>query len=123
MFIDYTAMVFAFAGSATLIVLGIVRPSRVWVVLGPVAITFGIIGVILSAVDFFQVIFPPRDRLHWQYAHMIGMLTSYIAAVSAFSVTNFLFLPELVRWLWPSVIGIPGIFVWVGRYKKRFPNP
>jgi hypothetical protein len=119
-FIDYAAMALAFAGSAALIALSIIKPSRVWIVLGPVAMTFGIIGIILSAVDLYEMSFPPRDRLHWWYAHMIGMIASYIAAVSAFSVNNFRFLPVLVRWLWPSVIGIPAIFIWVGRYKKRF---
>jgi hypothetical protein len=120
MFIGYAAIVFAFAGSAALIVLSIVKPSRVWIVLAPVAMTFGIIGIVLSAVDLYEMIFPPTDRLHWWYSHMIGMIASYIAAVSAFSVNNFRFLPTLVRWLWPSVIGVPAIFIWVGRYKKRF---
>ena len=84
-------MVFAFAGSVALIVLSVLKPSQVWVVLGPVAMTFGIIGVILSAVDLFEMMFPPTDRLHWWHAHMIGMIASYIAAVSAFSVNNFRF--------------------------------
>jgi hypothetical protein len=30
---------------------------------------------------------------------MTGMLTSYISAVTAFSVVNFAFLPTTVRWL------------------------
>jgi len=119
-FIDYAAMVFAFAGSMALITLSVAKPSQVWVLLGPVAMTFGTIGILLAAVDLFEMLFPPKDRLHWWYAHMIGMIASYIAAVSAFSVTNFRFLPMLVRWLWPSVVGIPTIFIWVGRYKKRF---
>src|SRR5262245_46685872 len=49
-----------------------------------------------------------------------GMLGSYIAAVSAFSVVNFTFLPPTVRWLWPTAIGTPLIAVWVTVYKIRF---
>ena len=29
-------------------------------------------------------------------------------------------LPTAVRWLWPSAIGVPGIFIWVGYYRRRF---
>jgi uncharacterized membrane protein len=118
--IDYAAMAFAFAGSAALVTLSVVKPSPVWVVLGPVAMTFGVFGIILSILDLREMMFPPKDRLHWWYAHMVGMIASYIAAVSAFSVNNFGFLPVLVRWLWPSVVGVPAIFVWVGHYRKRF---
>jgi hypothetical protein len=48
------------------------------------------------------------------------MLGSYIATVSAFSAVNFHFLPMVIRWLWPSIIGIPGIFLWIGYYRKKF---
>jgi hypothetical protein len=44
---------------------------------------------------------------------------SYIAAVSAFSVINFHFLPRAVRWLWPGTVGVPGIFIWTSG-KRRF---
>lgn len=51
---------------------------------------------------------------------MTGMLTSYIAAVTAFSVVNFAFLPTTVRWLWPTLIGTVGIVAWVRYYRTRF---
>ena len=51
---------------------------------------------------------------------MGGMLGSYIAAVSAFSAVNFHFLPPAIRWLWPSVIGVPAIFIWIGYYRRKF---
>ncbi len=118
--IDWAAAVLAFLGSAALIVLGIVRPSRVWVQLSAVAIVFGVIGVAFAASDVWQFIHPPADKNFWLYAHLGGMIGSYIAAVSAFSVVNFHFLPRAVRWLWPSAIGVPGIFIWVGYYKRKF---
>jgi uncharacterized membrane protein len=118
--IDWVAAVLAFLGSMALIVLGILRPGPVWVRLSVVAIVFGVIGVALAASDIRQFMHPPEDRNSWWYAHMAGMIGSYIAAVSAFSVVNFHFLPTAVRWLWPSAIGVPGIFVWVGYYRRRF---
>jgi hypothetical protein len=51
---------------------------------------------------------------------MTGMLGSYLAAVSAFSVVNFTFLPTTGRWLWPTVIGTPLIVLWITYYKRRF---
>ena len=47
-----------------------------------VAIVFGVIGVALAAIEFLH---PPGDQNFWWYAHMGGMMGSYIAAVSAFS--------------------------------------
>lgn len=51
---------------------------------------------------------------------MTGMLGSYLAAVSAFSVVNFTFLPTTVRWLWPTLLGTPLIVLWITSYKRRF---
>ena len=51
---------------------------------------------------------------------MSGMLGSYIAAVSAFSVVNFGFLPIAVRWLWPTIVGTPLIALWISYYRGRF---
>jgi hypothetical protein len=87
--IDWAAAVLAFLGSVALIVLGIVRPSPVWVRLSVVAIVFGVIGVALGARDIWKFMHPPADNNFWWYAHMGGMIGSYIGAVSAFSVVNF----------------------------------
>jgi uncharacterized membrane protein len=118
--IDWVAAVLALLGSVALIVLGVVRPSPVWMRLSTVAIVFGVIGVMFASSDIWQFLHPPADENFWWYAHLGGMIGSYIAAVSAFSVVNFHFLPIAVRWLWPSAIGVPGIFIWTGYYKRRF---
>lgn len=110
----------AFLGSGTLIVLGILRPGPVWVRLSLVAIVFGVIGAAFAASDIWEFTHPPADKNFWWYAHLGGMIGSYIAAVSAFSVVNFHFLPVAVRWLWPSAIGVPGIVIWTRYYKKKF---
>lgn len=117
---DWVAAVIALFGSGALIVLGILRPSQVWVRLSTVAIVFGVIGVSFAARDIWEFTHPPADKNFWWYAHMSGMIASYIAAVSAFSVVNFHLLPVVARWLWPSAIGVPGIFLWTNYYKRRF---
>ena len=121
--IDWVAALIALSGSLALIVLGIVRPSPTWIALGPVAVVFGVLGMLLAAGDIWQFRHPPADKNFWWYTHMGGMIGSYIAAVSAFSVVNFHFLPTAVRWLWPTAIGVPGIFIWINRYRKRFSSP
>jgi hypothetical protein len=121
--LDWAAALLALLGSAALIALGVLRPNPVWVQLSLVAIVFGVIGVSFAARDLWRFIHPPADRRFWWYAHMAGMVGSYIPAVSAFSVVNFHFLPTVVRWLWPSAVGVPGLLLWVSYYKTKFSRP
>jgi hypothetical protein len=117
---DWTAAIGTAAASGALLVLGLVQPAPVWVRLGRVAVVFGALGLALAGLDLRRFTRPPADRNAWWFSHMTGMLGSYLAAVSAFSVVNFTFLPTTVRWLWPTVIGAPLIALWVAYYKRRF---
>jgi hypothetical protein len=58
--------------------------------------------------------------MDWWYQHMQGMVGAYIAAVSAFSAVNLYFLPPIIRWLWPTVVGSIGLSVWIRYYRKKF---
>jgi uncharacterized membrane protein len=118
--LDWGAAIATFVVSVGLIVLGILKPSPVWVRLAPVALVFGIGGVVTTGVDMVRFVRPPTERMAWWYSHMAGMLGSYIATVTAFSVVNFDFLPTVARWLWPSVVGTPLIVLWVAYYKRKF---
>jgi hypothetical protein len=118
--LDWTAAVGTAVASVALMVLGVLKPGEVWVRLGTVAVVFGVVGLALAALDIRRFIRPAADRNAWWYSHMAGMLGSYLAAVSAFSVVNFTFLPTTVRWLWPTVIGTPLIALWITYYKRRF---
>ena len=66
--------------------------------LGLVAVVFGGIGAIIAGRQLWRFRHPPADRRAWWTDHMIGMLSSYIAIVTAFSVVNFSFLPPIARW-------------------------
>ena len=87
---------------------------------GAVAIAFGALGCAFSGRDLKQMIHPPQGKRWWWFVHMGNMLGAYIATVSAFSAVNFDSLPPLVRWLWPTVIGGIGIFIWTGYYQRKF---
>jgi uncharacterized membrane protein len=118
--LDWSASVATFLASGALIVLGVLTPSPLWVTLAPVAIVFGIGGVGAAGFDMVRFVRPPTERMAWWFSHMAGMLGSYIATVSAFSVVNFDFLDTVTRWLWPSVVGAPLIVLWIVYYKLKF---
>ncbi len=118
--IDWAAALATFAASAALVVLGVLRPGASWDRIGIVPVVFGALGMVLSGIDLRRFVRPPADERAWWFAHMTGMLGSYIAAVSAFSVVNFGFLPTAVRWLWPTIVGTPLIALWISYYRGRF---
>jgi len=85
-----------------------------------VRIVFGALGLLLSTSDIRRFFKPSVNKRAWWFEHMTRFLGAYIATVTAFSVVNFNFLPDLARWLWPTIIGVTGIFIWRAYYKKQF---
>jgi hypothetical protein len=83
-------------------------------------VIFGALGIVLAGQDVQSFLRPPTAKHAWWFGHMGKMLGAYIATVSAFSVVNFAFLPPLIRWLWPTAIGVPGIFIWISYYRRKF---
>jgi hypothetical protein len=55
---------------------------------------------------------------------MGGMVGASIAALTAFAVVNAprVHLARFSLWVWlaPTVIGVPGLFVWQAYYERRF---
>ena len=88
--------------------------------LGILSSIFGAIGLNGAVADFRYFSNPGMDKHKWLINHIVGMLASYIAAVSAFSAVNFDFLPMLIRWLWPTVLGTIAIFYYVKKYRTKF---
>lgn len=121
--LDWVAAGITLAASVTLIILGIMKPTPRFQELSTVAIVFGFVGLSIAGLDVWRFLSPPGERMAWWYKHMANMIGSYIAAVTAFSVVNFHFLPTTVRWLWPTMIGTPLIAIWITYYKRRFNAP
>jgi hypothetical protein len=69
---------------------------------------------------------PTKTPRAWWYAHMAAILGAGIAFHTAFLVfggARFIQLSgalQIVPWILPTLIGVPAIFIWVGRYKKKF---
>jgi hypothetical protein len=55
----------------------------------------------------------------WLLNHISGFMASYIAAVSAFSVTSLHFIPTTISFLWPTVLGVPVIVWWHRRVRGQ----
>ncbi|HTY80231.1 MAG TPA: hypothetical protein VMI34_20560 [Candidatus Bathyarchaeia archaeon] len=121
--LDWAAAGITMAASALLVFLGITKPTPRFQELSTVAIVFGCVGLSLSGLDVRRFLHPPVDRMAWWYRHMANMIGSYIAAVTAFSVVNFHFLPTTVRWLWPTMVGTPLVAIWITYYRMRFSKP
>jgi len=118
--LDWGAAVLAMTASAALVVLGLLKPGAVWVRLGTVAVVFGVLGLVFAGLQLRRFARPAADPMRWWFTHMSGMLGSYLAAVTAFSVVNFTFMPTTLRWLWPTLLGTPLIALWVTYYRRRF---
>ena len=88
--------------------------------LGMVALVFGALGLLFAIRDIHEFRHHPADKQAWWYSHMARMLAAYIAAVTAFSVVNFHFLPPIMRWLWATIVGTAGIVIWTRYYRRKF---
>ena len=116
--LDWVAACIMIIGSIALIAYG--TYGMLTSSFGIVAIVFGVIGLWLAASDVRELLHHPADKMAWWYSHMTRMISAYIAAVTAFSVVNMKFLPQVTRWLWPTVIGTAGIIVWTRYYRRKF---
>jgi uncharacterized membrane protein len=116
---DWGVSLIALLGSGGLILFGgqaIVKAHTI----GVVALVFGGISGGMAGRDLWRFWRPPDSPRAWFFVHLKRMLAAYIATVSAFSVVNFSFLPPVVRWLWPTVIGTIGITLWMRYYRQKF---
>ncbi len=120
--IDWVAAGITFISSAALAGCGWLRPALVQN-MGIVAIVFGIIGMRLATVEIRKFIWKPKEKMFWWYTHLGNFIGSYIAAWTAFLVTNIH--PGSARlgralWLLPTAIGVPAIIITVGYYQRKF---
>jgi hypothetical protein len=92
----------------------------------PLLTGFSIVGILSGGTQLRYWLRPAGHPMHWWFEHMNQMLGSCIAAVTAFLVNNVsrLGIPmengSLIVWLGPTVIGVPGMIIWIGYYRRRF---
>lgn len=72
-------------------------------------------------MDLWRFRTPSSEPQQWFFGHLIRMATSYFVTIATVSITNFDFLPLTVRPLWPAIIGIPLVIIWLRRYRRQLP--
>ena len=87
---------------------------------GYISIVLGLLGVNLVRKNLIQFFKPSEEKNAWLLHHIGSMVGGYIATVSAFSAVNFSFLPTVFQWLWPTIIGVPLLLMWINFYKRKF---
>lgn len=85
----------------------------------PVPLVFGIVSGSFAIADMRLYINGPSFKQHWLAGHIVSMGAGYIATWTAFVVTNVRFLPPVLVWLVPSVIGSVLISMSIRRHIKR----
>ncbi len=88
-------------------------------VLAILSLLFGIGGLATVIGNYKYILKKNISHKKWLLKHISGMMGGYIASVSAFSVTQLHFLPDLIQWLWPTIIFVPLIIFWSVKYGKR----
>ncbi|MAY84025.1 MAG: DUF2306 domain-containing protein [Flavobacteriales bacterium] len=100
-----------------MIVLPLLMTSKLNIVLA----VFGGIGLLSAIRDLLLYQHPEKLKSQWLRLHLGNMIGAYIASLTAFLVVNQ-FLPPLVGWLGPTVVGTFYILWWnrkLGRSKRR----
>lgn len=123
--LDWFAAVFTFIASAALAFFGLVKPTLVQN-LGIPAIVFGCVGMWIAGSTMWEFTHRPKEKMFWWYAHLAGMIGSYIAAWTAFSVVTIGPLLHGAWWIWvvPTGIGVPAIAITTAYYRRKFtPKP
>jgi uncharacterized membrane protein len=116
--VDWAAVSLLGLASAGLFVLGAVQYVG-GSGFATVLLVFGGIGTVFAVSDV-RKLRADVDRGAWVSEHLTRMGAGYIATVTAFSTVNFLFLPVVARWLWPTLVGTPLLFVAASRYERTF---
>jgi uncharacterized membrane protein len=118
---DWAVAVLTFLSSLSLAFLALFRPIAVQGLVIP-GVIFGLLGMQVSGEAMWGFLHPPTDRMFWWCGHMRGMIGSYIAAWSAFSVVTLgrYFGDAWYIWLWPTMVGFPAIALSTAYYKRKF---
>ncbi|HMP99021.1 MAG TPA: hypothetical protein PKC24_04510 [Cyclobacteriaceae bacterium] len=122
-FYDWLALIVAFVFNLSFLGLGAYHAySGKWGVFAYLAMGFAIGGLLTVRSHFKVFRNGSEQRFHWLFAHMGNMLGGFIAAVTAFSSQVMHFMPGALAWAWPSIVGVPLIFWFIGKYRRRVAN-
>ena len=87
---------------------------------GYVLAVLGGIGGSLAVRELRQLRVSDTERTPWFERHIGFMGGGYIATITAAVTVNLTMLPPLLRWLGPTIVGVPMILYAVRKYRPRF---
>jgi hypothetical protein len=119
--LDWAAAILCLGACAALVLFGVFRPELIQNLRIP-AVVFGLVGVRISARAIWRFMHPPAEKMFWWYAHLQGMIASYIAAWTAFCLVTLGALLHGAWWLWlvPISVGFPAILATTAYYQRKF---
>ena len=116
---DWVATVLAGLFNVGFFIWGIMSINKDNLTFGILAAGFGYGGLMQVRSQIKNFVKPPTDKHQWFYNHIGNMIGGFIASVTAFSANVLTFMPGIVQWLWPSLIGVPIIVFWIRSYRKK----
>lgn len=81
-----------------------------------VMVAFGGIGTVFGLLDARGFRRGTTEAGAWLVDHLVRMCAGYVATVTAFATVNFTFLPVVARWLLPTLVGGPAIYLLARKY-------
>ncbi|MEO1051603.1 MAG: hypothetical protein AAFX87_13320 [Bacteroidota bacterium] len=118
--LDWIALIIAFLFNVAFITWGAFQAfNGLYGFFAYLAIGFGIGGLLSVRGNYSAFTKPPEDKRRWLYEHIGGMLGGYIAATTAFSSQVMTFMPGVWAWIWPSLVGVPMLNLFIRYYRKR----
>lgn len=117
---SYTRIIFFALIFLSMVLYGIYALIAGAYALGIILLVFGGIGGLLSKTDItFYILKKEQHAKNFSVRSHLGRMTgSYIAAVTAFAVNNVHFLPTVVIWLLPTVLGFGLISYYDRKYSR-----
>lgn len=119
MWYDWLALVVAGSFNVCFFIWGIYMVTKGQTTVGLLSASFGSGGLLTVYNEWKSYRQPPTDRFYWFYKHVGSMLGGFIASVTAFSTQVMHFMPGVMQWLWPSLVGVPLIIYWIRTYRKK----
>jgi uncharacterized membrane protein len=102
--IDYLLTILMLIASVAFLYLGILNLIKANN-FGLVLMLFGTTSVVLCYKDYLIYSYKNTDKLFWLKNHIGRMTGAYIAALTAFIVVNNTFIPPVIAWSLPGIIG------------------
>lgn len=74
---------------------------------------------IYLCINLMHTVFKTTQLKEWKPSHLSAMMASYISALTAVSVVNLTIFPQLISWLWPTVVMVPLIRLLIRSEKRK----